>query len=170
MHTFRNASEGTAVFLNVHAPSMGFGEMLRARRDGRDEDAERFDQFEPTADGGRPVDEAVATAPDGGERFERENRVITILGDLPQVSALDIAFDPDFVVDPHRHDDQVDSFYVLDGEVEFARDDGALRGGPGTWLSAPPGTLHGFRNPGVGRARVLNLHTPDAGFAAGVRG
>ena len=38
VHTFRNASEGTAVFLNVHAPSMGFGEMLRARRDGRDED------------------------------------------------------------------------------------------------------------------------------------
>ena len=38
VHTFRNASDGTAIFLNVHAPSMGFGDMLRARRDGREED------------------------------------------------------------------------------------------------------------------------------------
>ena len=32
VHTFRNASEATVVFLNIHAPSMGFGEMLRASR------------------------------------------------------------------------------------------------------------------------------------------
>src|SRR5919201_1642630 len=31
VHTFRNASDSTTVFVNVHAPSMGFGEMLRAR-------------------------------------------------------------------------------------------------------------------------------------------
>jgi hypothetical protein len=47
VHTFRNGSDGTVVFLNIHAPSMGFAEMLRAARDGRDEDAEEFDQFEP---------------------------------------------------------------------------------------------------------------------------
>src|SRR5439155_27110910 len=45
VHTFRNTSGSTAVFLNIHAPSMGFGDMLRARRDGREEDARRFDQF-----------------------------------------------------------------------------------------------------------------------------
>src|ERR671922_14016 len=44
VHTFRNASGAEAVFLNFHAPSMGFGDMLRARREGREEDAERFDQ------------------------------------------------------------------------------------------------------------------------------
>src|SRR3712207_210718 len=32
VHTFRNASAATLVFLNIHAPSMGFGEMLRASR------------------------------------------------------------------------------------------------------------------------------------------
>src|SRR5918911_4247882 len=42
VHTFRNASDDTVVFLNVHAPSMGFGDMLRARREGRAEDAARF--------------------------------------------------------------------------------------------------------------------------------
>ena len=59
---------------------------------------------------------------------------------------------------------------MLGGEIEFTLEDRALRAAPGTWVSAPPGTLHGFRNPGPGRARVLNLHTPDAGFAASVRG
>src|SRR5439155_694180 len=32
VHTFRNASGVEAVFLNFHAPSMGFGDMLRALR------------------------------------------------------------------------------------------------------------------------------------------
>jgi quercetin dioxygenase-like cupin family protein len=70
----------------------------------------------------------------------------------------------------HRHADEVDSFYVLDGEVEFALESGAALSGVGVWVSAPPGTSHGFRNPGPGWARMLNLHTPDTGFAASVRG
>jgi quercetin dioxygenase-like cupin family protein len=170
VHTFRNASDETAIFLNFHAPSMGFGDMLRARRDGRHDDAERFDQLDPPSDGGRPLADAVVTLPGEDERFDRGNRVIAIECDLPQLSALDIAFDPDFEVPPHRHDDQVDSFYVLDGEVELTLGDEAVRAGPGTWVSAPRGTLHGFGNPGPGRARLLNVHTPDAGFAASVRG
>ncbi|WP_410962759.1 hypothetical protein, partial [Salmonella sp. SAL4446] len=47
------------MFLNIHAPSMGFAEMLRAARDGREEKAEKFDQFDPPADGGRPLSDAV---------------------------------------------------------------------------------------------------------------
>ena len=170
VHTFRNASDAEAIFLNFHAPSMGFGDMLRARRDGRDEDTERFDQFEPPPEGGRPLAEAVVSRSEDGELFDRENRAIAIKSDLPQISAFDIAFDPEFVVDPHTHDDHVDSFYVLAGEVEFTAGDGETRAAPGTWYSAPPGTRHGFRNPGPGRARVLNVHTPDGGFTGRVRG
>src|SRR5438105_15518864 len=170
VHTFRNASDGEAIFLNVHAPSMGFGDMLRARRDGRDEDAERFDQSEPPPDGGRPVSEAVVSRAEGGELFDRGDRAIGVKSDLPQISAFDIAFDPEFVVDPHTHDDHVDSFYVLAGEVDFTVGDDVVRAAAGTWFSAPPGTRHGFRNPGPGRARVLNVHTPDGGFTGGVRG
>jgi quercetin dioxygenase-like cupin family protein len=168
VHTFRNASDKPAIFLNIHAPGMGFADMVRARREGREEDAERFDQFDPPSDGGRPLADAVVSLSDEGERFERGNRVITIKCDLPQISALDIDFDADFVVDLHRHDDQVDSFYVLDGEVEFAHEDGAVVEGPGTWVSAPPGVLHSFATPS--RGRVLNVHAPDAGFARSIRG
>ncbi len=86
------------------------------------------------------------------------------------VTKLDIAFDESFHVDPHEHDDHAYSFFVLDGEVEFTVGDEAVRAGPGTWLSAPPGARHGFRNGGSGRTRVLNVHAPDAGFADWIRG
>jgi quercetin dioxygenase-like cupin family protein len=112
----------------------------------------------------------VVSGPGDGERFERHNRTITIRADLPEVSALEIEFDPSFAVEPHRHADHADTFYVLEGEVEFTVEDEVVRAGPGTFVAAPPGTLHGFRNPGPGRARILNVHAPDAGFAASVRG
>ena len=57
VHTFRNDSSDTVRFLNVHAPSCGFDDHLRAMRDGRDE-PEPFDQHEPPADGGRPLADA----------------------------------------------------------------------------------------------------------------
>src|SRR5436309_5636575 len=80
VHTFRNASDATTVFLNVHAPSMGFGDMLRARRDGRDEDAERFDQFDPPADGGRSLADAVDSGPGEGEWIESRSRILVKAG------------------------------------------------------------------------------------------
>jgi quercetin dioxygenase-like cupin family protein len=67
VHSFRNSSDATAVFLNIHAPSMGFPEMLRARRDGRSEDTAHFDQFDPPANGGRPLSDAVLRVPGEGD-------------------------------------------------------------------------------------------------------
>ena len=88
--------------------------------------------------------EGVVSGPGEGERYDRGDRVVTIRSDLPELSVFEIAFDPSFVVPPHRHDDQVESFYVLEGEVEFTIENEVVRAGPGTFLSAPPGTLHGF--------------------------
>ena len=34
---------------------------------------------------------------------------------------------------------------------------------PGTFVLVPPGVRHGFRNPGPGPVRMLNVHAP-AGF------
>src|SRR5437763_1066745 len=114
----------------------------------------------------------IVCRPGEGETvFDEPRRTLRLLVDREELTVTWFRYAPgEQGPDPHVHRRHTDAFYVLEGEVEFARDDGALRGGPGTWLSAPPGTPHGFRNPGVGRARVLNLHTPDAGFAAGVRG
>lgn len=113
--------------------------------------------------------DAITHGPDEGERFVRDNRIVTIKLDLPQLSIHEIDFDPSFEVAPHVHD-HVDALYVLDGEVELTDGDTAFRVGPGTLHAAPPGTRHGFRNPGPGRARIVVFHAPDGGFADLVRG
>ena len=109
---------------------------------------------------------AIVSGPGEGETLERDDRTLVVKADLPQLSAIEIAFDPSFRVEQHTHDDHVDAFYVLEGEVEFLLDDGPRRVGPGTLVAVPPGVVHGFANPGPGRARLLNLHAPETGFVA----
>ena len=163
VHTFGNESDGDVRWLNIHAPDGGFAQYLRG-------DASGLDSEDPPPDRGRPAGDALVADGVDGERFERGDRTITIKGAVPEVSALEIEFDAGFTVDPHRHDDHTDAFYVLEGEVEFTVGDDIVRAGPGTFLAASPGTRHGFQNGGSGRAKVLNLHAPDPGFAASVRG
>jgi quercetin dioxygenase-like cupin family protein len=113
--------------------------------------------------------DVIVSGPGEGERFDSDNRTVLVKAALPQISVNEIEFESSFSVAPHRHDDHVDSFYVLDGEVEFTLESGVVTAGPGTLVSAPPGTLHGFGTRGPGRARVLNVHAPDSGFAESLR-
>jgi mannose-6-phosphate isomerase-like protein (cupin superfamily) len=116
------------------------------------------------------VDGIVALGPDGGERVERPERHHRILGELPQFEIVELRFAPDFKgVGAHKHDDFVDSFYVLAGEAEFEIDGVVFRAGPGSFVAAPPGVLHGFRNAGGVELRMLNIHAPNVGFAARLR-
>jgi quercetin dioxygenase-like cupin family protein len=104
---------------------------------------------------------------EGEQVGPREHRV---LAELPQIEALELSFDPGFEgVAPHTHDDHADSFYVLEGEVEFFLDGVWHRVGPGTFLSVPPNVEHGFRPCGVD-FRLLNFHTPNVGFIERLRG
>jgi quercetin dioxygenase-like cupin family protein len=163
VHTFRNARDATAVFLNLHAPSCGFGDHIR----GRDID---FDQHEPPADGGRPFADAVFTRPEDAETLEHEASTHRILCDLPQVTAIDMTFLPEFEgVDPHTHADHLDAFYVLEGQVEFRVGDEPRVAGPETFVAAPPRTVHGFRHAGPEPIRLFNLHAPPGGFLERLR-
>ena len=167
VHGFNNRSSEPLRLINVHAPARRFGDYLRHLFRREQVDSTEYDQYPPEdAPGGEPVLARLG----GGERFEREDRAVTIRYELPQLSLVEIEFDPSFEVSPHVHDDHTDSFYVLDGEVEFTKDGTVTLARPGTFVTAPPGTRHGFRNAGESRARLLNLHAPDAGFAASIRG
>ena len=158
VHTFRNASDSTAIFLNLHVPSLGFGDYMRGSNPA-------FDQHDPPADGGRPFADAVFTRLDKAETIRHKTSLHRILCDLPQLTAIDMTFEPEFEgVDPHTHGDHADSFYVLEGEVEFHVGDEPRIAGPGTFVSAPPGTVHGFRVVGSEPIRFLNLHAPPGGF------
>ena len=158
VHTFRNASDAEAVFLNLHAPSSGFGDHIR----GRNPD---FDQHDPPPDGGRPFADAVFTRPDDAETLRSDVSTHRVLCDLPQLTAIDMTFQPEFEgVDPHTHPDHVDAFYVLEGEVEFRADDELHTAPPGFFLAAPRNSVHGFRVAGDEPMRCLNLHAPPGGF------
>ena len=162
VHTFANQSEHEVRWLNFHAPDAGFAAFLRG-------DASGFDSEDPPPDRGLPADEALVSEPSAGDRFERRDRILEIKGEVPELSAIEIAFDPSFTVEPHSHSDHVDAFWVLDGEVEFTVGADAIVAEAGTFVAAPPDSRHGFRNPGAVRAKILNLHGPDAGFADSIR-
>jgi quercetin dioxygenase-like cupin family protein len=163
VHTFRNASDSTAIFLNMHVPSLGFGDHMRGRNPG-------FDQHDPPADGGRPYADAVFTTPDTAEQLGFEWSSHLVLCDLPQLTAIRMTFGPGFEgVDPHTHPDHADAFYVLDGLVEFRVGDEPQVAGPGTFVAAPTGSVHGFRLAGPEPISLLNLHAPPGGFLERLR-
>ena len=113
------------------------------------------------------MDEPFFIRPGEGERVgQYEHRV---LAELPHIEALELSFPADFEgVDPHTHPDHTDSFYVLEGDVEFFQDDEWHRTGPGTFLSMPPNVEHGFRPAGTA-IRLLNFHTPHDRFIEQLR-
>ena len=108
--------------------------------------------------------------PEDGERVSRGPRDHRILAELPELEVVELRFGPDFEgVELHSHEDHVDSFYVLAGEAEFVLGDETVRVGPGSYVAAPVGAVHGFRNVGDGELRMLNVHAPNVGFADRLR-
>jgi mannose-6-phosphate isomerase-like protein (cupin superfamily) len=114
--------------------------------------------------------DGILIQPGEGEKVARAYRHHTILAELPELEVIELRFGPDFEgVDPHSHSDHVDSFYVLAGEAEFVMGDDVVRVGPGGYVAAPIGVVHGFRNVGDGELRLLNVHAPNVGFAGRLR-
>jgi quercetin dioxygenase-like cupin family protein len=165
VHGFRSTSR--ARFLNFHTPGGGFAENLRARDRG---EPGGFDSVDASPGSGRPGSEAIFFPPGDGERLEGTNRVATIKVGVDELALIEFELEPGFEgPDPHSHDDHVDSFYVLEGEAEFTVGDEVVRAGPGTYVAAPIGVVHGFSNPGPGDLRMLNIHGPSTGFGERLR-
>jgi quercetin dioxygenase-like cupin family protein len=63
----------------------------------------------------------------------------------------------------HRHPDDMESFYVLEGEITFfIGDEPGATAGAGAFVHIPGGTVHGFRIESE-TARYLILTTPRHG-------
>jgi quercetin dioxygenase-like cupin family protein len=158
IHAFDNETAEGARFLNFHAPSGGFADYMRGKTPG-------FDSFDPP-EGGEPASTAIVSPRGQGERLARGNLAHYIKAQLPQLAAIEESFGPGWEVEPHSHDDHVDSFFVLEGEVEFLN----ATAGPGTFVAAPPNAVHGFRILGDRPSTsLLNIHAPDTGFADRMR-
>jgi mannose-6-phosphate isomerase-like protein (cupin superfamily) len=169
VHTFRNEGPGDARFLNLHAPSMGFHDYLRAKRDAGDDEKEeieeRFDTFDPPPDGGRPASDALLVGAGEGETIPFGGGAITFKagrehsgGVLSLTESTIPAGFPGPV--PHYHEAMVDSFYVLEGRLTIRLDGRLLEAPPGSYALAPPGCVHTFSNPGTDTVRMLNVMAP----------
>jgi quercetin dioxygenase-like cupin family protein len=160
VHGFRSTSR--ARFLNFHTPDGGFAENLRARNRGEEGG---FDSVDAPPGSGKPPTDAMYLRPGEGERLEKDTRVATIKLGREELALIEFEIAPGFDgPDPHSHDDHIDSFYVLEGEVDFFVEGEWMRVPAGSYVAAPLGVTHAFANKGDQRARLLNIHAPSVGF------
>src|SRR5262249_59787872 len=64
---------------------------------------------------------------------------------------------------PHIHSREDESFFVLEGEVDFQIGDEKITARPGTFIQGPRDIAHSFKNNTQLPARILGFVTP-AGF------
>jgi quercetin dioxygenase-like cupin family protein len=160
VHGFRTTSR--SVFLNFHTPDGGFADNLRARNRGEEGG---FDSVDAPPGSGKLPTEAVFLPPGQGEGLEANNRVATIKVGREELALIEFELHPGFDgPDPHAHDDHIDSFYVLEGEVDFLFDSDWTRLGAGSFVAAPIGVTHTFASRDGQHARLLNIHAPSTGF------
>jgi mannose-6-phosphate isomerase-like protein (cupin superfamily) len=83
--------------------------------------------------------------------------------DTPRFTFGIIEIAPGREIEPHVHADEDDAFYILEGELTFTFGKERVTAPPGTFVLAPPGLEHGFRNESAAPVRMMNIHAP-AGF------
>jgi quercetin dioxygenase-like cupin family protein len=70
---------------------------------------------------------------------------------------------------PHFHKQHVDSFYVLEGELEVTIAGQTSQPRAGDFVYIAPGVVHSFKNASRERVRFLNMHTPGMRFDEYIR-
>jgi uncharacterized cupin superfamily protein len=61
---------------------------------------------------------------------------------------------------PHIHSREDETFYLLEGEIEFLLGEETILAGPGDFVSVPRGTVHRFLNVGTETAKLVLTFTP----------
>ena len=75
-------------------------------------------------------------------------------------SIAEVTMPPQVGPPAHIHHTQEETFYVVEGEIEFAIDGTTTRATAGSVLRISRGVLRDYRNVGSGTARVLVLFAP----------
>jgi mannose-6-phosphate isomerase-like protein (cupin superfamily) len=106
----------------------------------------------------RPV---VVVEPGGGDRVGNVEFLARTV-DTPFFNLSEVVLGPGQGVDSHVHQDEDDSWLVLEGTLSVIVGDDARRieAGPGTFVLVPSGTAHELRNSGSTDVRFLNVHAP----------
>lgn len=179
VHTFAVTGDTRARFLDIHAPSKGFGDFVRGLQAARSEEELRavraaFDQEPPpeyaSSDPGLVV-VARAGGIDGEAITDRPNRRATILIDADELIVSEFAYGAgERGAELHVHHEHADGFLVVEGEFAFGHRDGKLAAPAETLVLLPPDVVHGFDNDSGASARCFNFHMPASGFGDYLRG
>ena len=112
-----------------------------------------------------PGEQRAIVVPPGAGRRVGNVEFLARTADTPRFTLGIIEIAPGRELEAHVHGDEDDAFYILEGEMTFffGDEDEEAVAPPGTFVLVPPGVRHGFRNPGPGPVRMLNVHAP-AGF------
>jgi quercetin dioxygenase-like cupin family protein len=102
------------------------------------------------------MDDPIVLGPGEGERLGTG----VVKAARPELSLIEFELAPGGEVQPHLHRGHSDSFYVLEGEVEFRTGDEVVSATAGSFVLSPAGVVHAFRNVSDQPARLLNLHAP----------
>ena len=70
---------------------------------------------------------------------------------------------------PHFHKQHVDTFYILDGELEVTVAGETAHAHSGDLVHVVPGVVHSFKNSSSERVRFLNVHAPGMRFDEYIR-
>jgi quercetin dioxygenase-like cupin family protein len=100
-----------------------------------------------------------------------EGRTIWLVGDVYSVKAtaaqtggllgfLDASVPPGGGPEPHAHNDQAETFYLLSGELEFLDGDRTFTAVAGDFVHVPAGIRHRFKNKGTHTAKMVFMFTP----------
>jgi quercetin dioxygenase-like cupin family protein len=120
------------------------------------------------------VGHAIVLGPGEGEVItERDARTVRLKVGLDAIAVTETRYERgERGPDAHVHRRHTDAFYVLEGGLVFELGPKCehVEGPEGTFVAAPPGVVHSFRNDGPGRARFLNFHAPSERFHDHLRG
>ncbi|HEX2504739.1 MAG TPA: cupin domain-containing protein [Gaiellaceae bacterium] len=107
----------------------------------------------------------VVSRPGEGEVLSKPHRELRVKALIPELNLLEYDVGPEYDgAGPHYHEWHADSFYVLEGELEFQVGEETIRAPAGTSVVVPPGVVHAFTNASGNRARFLNVHAPESRF------
>jgi len=105
--------------------------------------------------------------PGEGEAFSAVGDVYRVLASGRQTGGVyalsEIRVSPNNGPPPHIHSREDESFFVLEGEIDFQVGDEKITARPGTFIQGPRGIAHSFKNNTQMPARMLGFVTP-AGF------
>jgi mannose-6-phosphate isomerase-like protein (cupin superfamily) len=180
VHTFSVTGDTRAHFLDIHAPSCGFGDFVRGLEAASSEDELRavraaFDQ-QPVPEYATGDPGLVTVRRGGGAEGETmagrtEHRRATLLVDSDELTVTEFFYGPgERGAKPHVHHHHADAFFVVEGELAVAVGSGSLRVPAGTLVILPPDVVHSFDNDGAESALFYNFHMPASGFADYLRG